>query len=246
VKLDVGAFLDLILPRACVGCDAAMGEGIICGLCWSRMPRLAAPQCERCGHPKRAHPSLASASTCSFCLLLPPFVRAARSAFWMDHAASTAAVHALKYDGWTRVAKGMAARMARLPWPTDVCEERSLAVPVPLSTTRLRERGYNQAALLAAPLAERWGIESLPHALERTRHSVSQTRLTPSERAMNVHGAFRVSGAAVSRIAGAHIVLVDDVFTTGATMNAAAAALFESGARIVSYVTFGRARTAAD
>jgi ComF family protein len=165
----------------------------------------------------------------------------------MGHAASTATVHALKYDGWTRVAEGMAARMARLQWPGDVLEERAFAVPVPLSRTRLRERGYNQAALLAEPLARRWGIEALPHALERTRHSVSQTKLTPSERSMNVHGAFRVTDQrVVARIAGSHVVLVDDVFTTGATMNAAAAALFEAGARIVSYVTFGRARTASD
>jgi ComF family protein len=165
----------------------------------------------------------------------------------MDHASSTAAVHALKYDGWTEVAQGMAARMSRVHWPADVIEERSLVVPVPLSTTRLRERGYNQAALLAGPVAARWGIESLPLALERTRHSVSQTTLTPSERTMNVHGAFRVNGPeAAARIVGAYVVLVDDVFTTGATMNAAASALFDSGARIVSYVTFGRARTAAD
>ena len=251
MKLDIGAFLDLILPRACVSCDAAMGDGIVCGLCWSRMPLLAAPQCERCGHPRgsalRNEPTSTSTSTCTYCPLLPPFVRAARSVCWMDHASSTAAVHALKYDGWTRVAEGMATRMARVHWPADVIEERSLVVPVPLSTTRLRERGYNQAALLAEPVAARWGIEVLPFALERTRHSVSQTRLTPSERSMNVHGAFRVrDAAAAARIAGAHVVLVDDVFTTGATMNAAATALFESGARIVSYVTFGRARTASD
>jgi ComF family protein len=165
----------------------------------------------------------------------------------MDHATSTSAVHALKYDGWTQVAHGMAARMARLHWPADVIEERSLVVPIPLSTTRLRERGYNQAALLANAVAARWGIEAMPFALERTRHSVSQTKLTPSERSTNVHGAFRVSGPeALARIAGAHVMLVDDVFTTGATMNAAATTLFESGARIVSYVTFGRARTASD
>lgn len=165
----------------------------------------------------------------------------------MGHEASSAAVHALKYEGWSAIAESMAARMARVPWPRDVLEERSAVIPVPLSRIRERERGYNQAALLAAPLARLWGIEVLPHALARTKHSVSQTSLTPSERAMNVQGAFRVAcDAAAKRLAGRHVILVDDVLTTGATLNAAAEALFGAGTRIVSYVTFGRARTASD
>lgn len=239
MRLDVAGFLDLLLPRACVSCDAPMGEGIVCGLCWSRMPALRSPQCERCGHPRREGP-------CTYCALLPPFVRAARSAFWVPHPAASAAVHALKYDGWSATAEGMAARMCRLAWPRDVVEERAAVVPVPLSSTRLRERGYNQAALLARPIARRWKISVLEHALERTRNTVTQTKLTPSERSTNVHGAFRVSDEAVARITGAHVMLVDDVLTTGSTLNAAASALFDGGARIISYVTFGRARTASD
>jgi len=179
--------------------------------------------------------------------MLPAYVRAARSVAWVGSDGTGAAVvHALKYGGWTSAAAGMAERMARLAWPPDVTEERALVVPVPLSSARLRERGYNQSALLARALGERWGVGVDERALERTRATRTQTRLTPGERLANVRGAFRATAGAPERVRGLHVVLVDDVVTTAATLNASAAALFAAGARIVSYVTFGRARTAGD
>ena len=134
--------------------------------------------------------------------------------------------------------------MARLSWPPDVLRERSLLVPVPLAPSRLRERGYNQSALLARALAPRWGVPVL-EALTRTRATATQTRLTPGDRLRNVAGAF-VATVPKGALAGEHVVLVDDVVTTAATLNSCATALFEGGARIVSYVTFGRARAAGD
>jgi ComF family protein len=240
--VTAAALLDLLLPRACVSCDAPMGDGIVCDLCWSRLPFLREPRCERCGHPSRE-------GDCGFCALLPPFVRAARSVCWVPDPVSSAAVRALKYDGWSDVAAGMAKRMSRLQWPRDVLSERTALVPVPLAPTRLRERGYNQAEVLARALAPAWRIPVWSDLLVRERNTPTQTRLTPSERSMNVHRAFRVNDAATgvqARLDGAHLVLVDDVLTTGATLNAAAGELFAAGARIVSYATFGRARTAAD
>jgi ComF family protein len=135
----------------------------------------------------------------------------------------------------------MAERMARLPWPRDVVEERAALVPVPLARTRERERGFNQSALLARALGARWGLPVHERAVERTRVTASQTRLTPGERRGNVSGAFRVAPGAGAALRGAHVVLVDDVVTTGATMNACAAALCAGGVRIVSYLTFARA-----
>jgi predicted amidophosphoribosyltransferase len=165
---------------------------------------------------------------------------------WAHAGAGRDVVHALKYRGWERAAAGMAARMARLPWPGDVVAERAALVPVPLGAVRRRARGFNQSERLARALAPHWDVPVWDDVLERGRETSSQTRLTPEQRLSNVSGAFRASPGAGARLAGAHVVLVDDVVTTAATMNACASALFAAGARILSYVTFGRAPTPAD
>ncbi len=167
----------------------------------------------------------------------------------MPHDVGSAIVHALKYHAWTAVARDMSVRMARLHWPADVAAERAALIPVPLSAVRERERGFNQATLLAESLAARWCIPAWTNALVRTRATPTQTRLTPGERSANVRDAFEVPDGpkgARERMRGQHIVLVDDVLTTGATLNACAAALFRAGARTISYVTFGRARASGD
>lgn len=234
--------VDLLLPRMCVACEQPLGRhepDVVCGRCWARVPVLDHPQCSRCGHPHIRH-------GCRWCELLPPYVRAVRSVCWMPGGSAGDIVHALKYEGWRRAAPGMAERMARLAWPVDVVEERAAVVPVPLAAARLRERGYNQSALIAHELAARWRVPVWDDVLTRERSTITQTRLTPGDRLRNVAGAFRASPGAAARLRGTHLVIVDDVVTTAATLNACAQALVHGGARIISYVTFGRARTASD
>lgn len=234
--------MELLLPIACVSCErlvAPADSGIVCGLCLSRLPFLPSPRCDRCGHPR-------GTGDCRWCDLLPRYVRAVRSVCWLPGESSTAIVHALKYAGWTRVAGEMALRMSRLPWPADVLRERGALIPVPLSRSRERERGYNQSALLAEALSGHWSTPVWNDALRRVRDTRSQTELTPGERLRNLAGSIATSDARKAEIAGMHLVIVDDVVTTAATLNACARALFESGARIISYVTFGRARASGD
>jgi ComF family protein len=247
VTSSLQGLLELALPGVCALCDAPLRDqrGPVCTLCWCRMDALPHPQCERCGHPFATAPGEPLAP-CRWCDLLPPYIRAVRSVCWMYHGTRAArAVHALKYDGWRQVADGMAESMARLRWPDDVVRERACLVPVPLTSWRERERGYNQATALASALAERWACPMHP-VLRRTRMPVSQTRLTPGERQVNVTRAFTVASAGALHVQGAHCVLVDDVVTTAATLVACAAALMDSGARIVSCVTFGRAPAIGD
>lgn len=136
--------------------------------------------------------------------------------------------------------------MSRLHWLPDVVEERNALVPVPLAPTRMRERGYNQSERLAAALGEIWKLPVWNNVLRRTRGTKSQTELTPEERKRNVAGAFEVPPETRQQIRGAHLVIIDDVMTTAATLNACAASLYQAGARTISYVTFGRARAAGD
>ncbi|HEU4641060.1 MAG TPA: double zinc ribbon domain-containing protein [Gemmatimonadaceae bacterium] len=243
------ALADLFLPRACVACARLLDagdRGIVCGRCWARLHELPYPRCDRCGHPARAGALGQQAHRCAWCDQLPPFVRAARSVCWIPGRTGGAIVHALKYAGWRAVAGGMAERMARLSWPRDVIAERTALVPVPLAPVRERERGYNQSALIARALAARWGLPVWEDCLARTRATATQTRLTPDQRRHNVSGAFRASRGAASRLRDAHLVLVDDVITTGATLSECATTLFDAGARIISIVTFGRAPAAGD
>ena len=234
------ATLDFLLPAVCVSCDRAApdADALVCRLCWARVSALPHPQCERCGHPARGH-------ECAWCAQLPPYVRAARSVCWAA-GRTLSIVHALKYDGWHRVAEGMARRMARLSWPEDVVRERSALVPVPLSSTRLRERGFNQSERIARAIAPAWRVPVWDDVLMRARSTATQTRLTPGDRRRNVSGAFRTAPNVHARLRGAHVVIVDDVVTTAATLNACAAALHDGGARIISYVTFGRAPAIGD
>lgn len=153
---------------------------------------------------------------------------------------------ALKYDGWPAVAEAIGTRLARLDWPADVVAERAAVVPVPLAAVKARARGFNQAERLARAVARHWRLPVWDDVLVRTRATPSQTRLTPGERLANVHGAFLAHAGSAERLRGRHVIIVDDVLTTGATLNACASALFAAGARTLSYLTFGRARTAGD
>ena len=213
-------------------------RGIVCGRCWSRLRLLPFPRCQRCGHPSTGH-------SCRWCTNLPPYVRAVRSVCWATVDTGQRVAHALKYEGWWRVADGVAARMARLEWPEDVREERAALVPVPLAASRRRQRGYNQSECLARALAPLWQVPVRTDVLVRTRATQTQTRLTPEERVRNVRGAFMAT-TAIGALRGAHVVLVDDVVTTAATLNACAAVLHDAGVRIISYVTFGRAPAIGD
>jgi ComF family protein len=238
----LSALADFILPIACASCGRVVDDGepgIVCGRCWARLRLLPSPRCERCGHPTAGR-------RCRWCDSLPPYVRCARSVCWATVDTGQRIAHALKYEGWWRVADGAAARMARLQWPSDVVEERAFLVPVPLAASRQRQRGYNQSECLARALAPWWKVPVRVDLLVRSRSTETQTRLTPDERVRNVHGAFAVAPAAGPQLRGAHVMLVDDVVTTAATLNACAAVLHDAGARIISYVTFGRAPAIGD
>ncbi|MGI9181825.1 MAG: ComF family protein [Longimicrobiaceae bacterium] len=234
--------LDLVYAPVCLGCGGSIAtaetERLVCRTCWARARPLPAARCERCWDPIPLGSS--ADSPCPRCQEIPPAVRVIRSAFLMAEPVREL-VHALKYLGWEAVAVPLAARMLSLPLPEDVEEEARLVVPVPISRVRLRERGYNQAELLAAAFADQSGRVCEPALLARTRANERQTALHPSERRANVAGAFTVPQPRRAEIGGEHVLLIDDVWTTGATALSCAEALLEGGARVVSVLTFARA-----
>jgi ComF family protein len=218
-----------LLPPACLLCEAPVpareGDALVCGLCRSRWQPVSAPWCERCGQP------VFGDLECRLCAGWPEGLDCVRSAVWLRGTARDA-VHRLKYEGWWRVAGALAESMRRLePLTGRVC-----LIPVPLGARRLRARGYNQSEHLAAALAGLVGRRVRTDLLARRRETRTQTALTPEARQANVAGAFEARPAG-----GLACVLVDDVFTTGATLAEAAAALRRAGAARVDAVTFARA-----
>ncbi|HEX6104101.1 MAG TPA: double zinc ribbon domain-containing protein [Gemmatimonadales bacterium] len=218
-----------LLPSACLLCEgpvpAREHDALVCGVCRARWRPVPHPLCARCGQPSFGD------LECRICADWPPGLARVRSAVWLAGGAQRV-VHLLKYDGWWRLVDAMAEPMVALePLTGGVC-----LIPVPLAPGRLRARGYNQSERLASALAARLGLVARPELLVRARETPTQTALTPEARRANVSGAF----AAPIGVSG-RVVLVDDVFTTGATLLAAAAALIAAGAEQVDAVTFGRA-----
>lgn len=219
-----------LLPGECLLCRGGLGvdsDDLVCRLCQARWVRLPQPLCSRCGEP-RLLPEL----SCRICQHWPAGLGTVRSAVWHE-AGARGVVHQLKYEGWWRVTAAMAQAMRGLEPLTG----RLFLVPVPLAAKRLRTRGYNQSEHLARALGAVLGAPVQPATLTRVRETPTQTALTPEERLANVSGAFRARG-----VRGLSVVLVDDVFTTGATLVAAADALVKAGAARVDAVTFARAR----
>ncbi|MBN9455368.1 MAG: ComF family protein [Bosea sp.] len=229
----------LIYPPVCVACRAATGEAqALCPHCWGEIAFIERPYCERLGTPFAVDlgPGLISPAA----IANPPVFARARAVCRFDGVAREL-VHKLKYGDRTELALTLGRMM--LQAGRDLVADADLAVPVPLHRTRLWSRRFNQAALLAAIVAEKSGLPLRPNLLVRAKRTRRQVGLSRVQRADNLQGAFRVPEEARPQLEGRHVLLVDDVLTTGATANAAARALLRGGARQVDLLSFARVVT---
>jgi ComF family protein len=232
------ALLDMLFSRTCEGCGAAMAEdaGSLCWDCRAEVKAVQVPFCERCGDPVAG--SVSGPFECAWCVKTQPAFEWARSAVRYDGVAK-ACLRRFKYNAGAWLLDDLTDWLVAL-WrvcPATV-READMATCVPLYPKRERERGYNQSALLGERLARRIGIPFRGRLLWRRRSTASQTRLTAAQRVHNVKGVFSVPWSRSVR--GARILLVDDVMTTGATVNECARALKDAGAASVMVLTVAR------
>lgn len=233
----VGALLlNTVFPPACPSCHAPVDTmHNLCTECFSRLRMIAQPLCESCGIPFAV--PVAEGSQCPECLVQPPAFTRARSVMVYD-AVSTPLISALKfYDQWAGLVRYEAMLCAT---GAGLLQTADLLVPVPLHWRRLWWRKYNQSALLAYGVSRRMGLPCIPDLLYRTRYTPPQMRLKRSERAANVKNLFAVSERYREQIRDRHLVVIDDVITTGSTAEACAKTLRDAGAREVSVLTLAR------
>lgn len=246
---------ELVFPPVCLVCRDPLSENErhICPDCRERISRIDSPLCTQCGRPffttdGRDH-------LCGGCIASPPPFDVARS-LGVYGDALLVLIQLFKYHRRFHLAATLVRLMTDAPYPGLNPFEFDVIVPVPLHKKRLRERGYNQSLLLARGLGEKWGVPVDGRGLLRTRWTEPQVNLTPGEREKNVRGAFAVrekkGSGRLGAVCGfmrrsggspyedASVLLVDDVYTTGATVRECARVLSRAGARRVGVLTTAR------
>lgn len=230
--------MDIAFPPACLACRRATeAAGSLCAECWASVRFIERPYCARLGTPFPVDLGMEGLLSPE-AVADPPVYDRARAVARFEDGPVRVLVHRLKYYDRLEIAEPLGAWMARVGG--DILLDGDLLVPVPLHKSRLRARMFNQSNILADVVSRRCGIPVDPLALERVKNTAFQVGLSRSQRAINLQGAFHVPDAMAPRVAGRAIVLVDDVLTSGATVNAAARALLRAGARRVDVLVFAR------
>ncbi|KZL16556.1 Ribose-phosphate pyrophosphokinase [Pseudovibrio axinellae] len=233
-KQGLQLLLNAVFPHSCPVCDELVqSDGGVCLSCWQTLELISAPYCERLGIP--LHYELGPNAWSAAALVNPPDYDRARASVLYNGPAKEL-VKRFKFYGEIRLSKLLAVCM--LNAATELLQSDSILIPVPLHTARLRERTYNQSALLAREVGTRLDCQFILNGLFRTRRTNQQVGLKRDARTANVRGAFAVSDDFLPNVSGANVVLVDDVLTTGATVEECARVLKAAGAARVDVLVF--------
>jgi len=234
MKKLLNLILDFLIPPVCPICFERVDVvHTLCPKCFSELKFITRPCCEICGYPFEF--DLDGEHLCGRCLKEPPLYHKARSLFVYNDA-SKKLILPFKHGDRIELAL-LFVKLIRQNY-ADIIKENDVVVPVPLHIRRLIKRKYNQSALIAKPLAQKFNKRYLPTTLKRLRATSSQGHLSAAERKKNVANAFGVVHP--EEIKGKNVLLIDDVMTTGATVNECTKALLKAGAKQVDIITICR------
>lgn len=238
-KKTICALADLVFPRSCIHCAGVVHPNkndfeYLCTNCSKELHLCTPPACMTCGYP--FYGAVIGPRTCPHCVELNPCYAYGKSVF-LTQGPGRSILHNLKYQSGFYVLQDI-GRMIRDTTHLSHYFKDAYLVPVPLHPDKERERGYNQSMLIAQTLAENSPVKGIQSLLERTRFTSSQTQLNRKERDQNVKNAFALSQR-THVMTDSIYILVDDVFTTGSTLNACALALQNAGAKHLKVFTLG-------
>lgn len=228
--------LNLALPHQCPLCHVPLEHQGMCAPCWADLTFITSPACARCGYPFGFRTST-EASLCGACLQESPPFDQSRSVFVYTNT-SKKLLFAFKHGRRLMLAPLLVRWL--LARGNGFFEGVDMLIPVPLHWSRLWKRRFNQSALLAQAMGDALDITCYPTLLKRVRPTPSQGHMTPVQRFENVQGAFRLSKEGKKLIQGKTVLLIDDVYTTGATVKTCAKTLRQAGAKKVKVLTLLR------
>jgi ComF family protein len=228
--------IDILLPPRCLATGEIVdAPGMVSPEVWPQLQFIEAPFCKTCGIPFAFE--IANDAMCAACMDREPVFDASRSAVIYNDV-SRKMILAFKYGDRLHAVKTFVPWMMRAG--QALIDQTDFIIPVPLHNRRLRERRFNQSALLAQEIARKSGKAYIPDLLQRTRHTIPQQGLNYKERGKNVHGAFGVNEDHLPAIKGKTILLIDDVYTSGATLNECARVMKKAKAAAVNVLTVAR------
>ncbi|MBI3440332.1 MAG: ComF family protein [Proteobacteria bacterium] len=230
------ATINALLPPRCVATGEIVdAQGMVSPVFWAQLQFIEDPFCKTCGSPFSFN--LPTGALCAACMEQEPLFDQSRSAVTYNEA-SRKLVLAFKYGDRLHTVHTFVPWMIRAG--QELIGQADCIIPVPLHARRLRERRFNQSALLAQAIATRTGKDYLPDTLLRIRHTTPQNGLSAKDRDRNVRGAFVVKKCSHATVRDKNLLLIDDVFTTGATLNECARILKSAGAETVNVLTIAR------